>query len=89
MYIFISKFYGIFFKAVITNLWGIVAHWLEHWTHDHKVVVLASPEWSSFVESLSKTLNPHCSSPTKVKKEMGAGKLSCWEGKTDLIVQEE
>ena len=22
----------------IQFMWGTVAHWLEHWTHDHKVV---------------------------------------------------
>ena len=27
-------------------LWGTVAHWLEHWTHDHKVVG-TSPDSSS------------------------------------------
>ena len=26
------------FAMVTETLWGTVAHWLEHWTHDHKVV---------------------------------------------------
>ena len=28
------------------GMWGTVAHWLEHWTHDHKVVG-TSPDSSS------------------------------------------
>ena len=24
--------------VLLNLLWGTVAHWLEHWTHDHKVV---------------------------------------------------
>ena len=51
-------------------MWGTMVHWLEHWsiwTHDHKVVGSSHDE--SCVESLSKTLHPHCSSPPRWKKK--------------------
>ena len=35
------------FKAIFEFFkWGTVAHWLKHWTHDHKVVG-TSPDSSS------------------------------------------
>ena len=46
---------------------GTVVHWLEHLTHDHKVV--GTSPGARCVESLNKILNPHCSSPAQVKKE--------------------
>ena len=57
-------------------VWGTVVHWLEHWTHDHKVVG----------SSHDLIVPPH---PCRWKKGMGTSKLSCWEGKTDSFVQEE
>ena len=81
----IFEFLGLLFTFHF--LWGTVAHWLEHWTHDHLLRVLA-PTRAHCVESLSKTLNPHCSSPPRWMKDMDTGKLSCWEGKTDSFVQE-
>ena len=35
-----------FFSIHYLLVWGTVAHWLEHWTHDHKVVG-TSPDSSS------------------------------------------
>ena len=42
-----------------------MVHWLEHWTHDHKVVGFLATTRAHCVESLSKILNPHCSSPPR------------------------
>ena len=51
------------------KVWSAVVHWFGHWTHDHKVVG-SSPAGGHCIESISKTLNPHCSSPSRWKKKL-------------------
>ena len=53
----IFSFLSLLSKLFILE-WGTVAHWLDHWTHDHKVVGTKEIEMGTTAESLRFRLYP-------------------------------
>ena len=50
-WLFFFLFLSLLSKLFILK-WGTVAHWLDHWTHDHKVVGTKEIEMGTTAESL-------------------------------------